>query len=1606
MGDTDTKRCVLRGPLGKLGRNGILWHTRHFTLFINTITLDPSFEYRYKAEDEFAASIIPVECFDAVQVTKETGRPHTFKLFNSTNKKVRVYFLAAESDDDLQVWVRTFSKIFDRRKNKDENKNENKHKHMENKDEIGKEVKEEKEEKRDEATTPRTETEKTEEKEKPKEIEMEKEKEKERERQRQRQMEMEMEKQKEIQRQKEIKEKEEREERERQKEREQALKEKELQLLLLSKKPNEEELEEIEEIKDIPLQDEQFEESVEEIQLEKEELQEKSYQTSKEKEEKDYLDSFEEISEKEEAIDTFEEIDENPPLRNSTKEEETIEFETLEENAEESSMKENEKKQKQEEKEEQYFEDFEEEEEEKESQGKSPMVQETATKQKQQISSASLFSSTQDKQIEKDFEEIKQIVDESNQEYDNILKEETTFEEIKEESIEEEKITEDEPFWCPSREEVFMLRSLLTIIESSFKSNTTLSKGDYPWHPSDIEKQSISELLFSLLTSIHKCPANADEEGSEEFETEFNELKLENEPPNSQFWNPQPQELQVFVEVLKSIQEQLLGTTGQESLEILLISKTSSNEDNQFGFFIPSIEDQQIIVVVMFSLLESNKHIEQDNSALHGSDISPTKFIVQTESKENQKHPKTPQSNINITPIQKSLPISSKIRAQTSDINSTRPPILQPMIKIPLSSSGNVQPDAMKNSREKAIFHDELPIPAQRDVYTASAIRTQTDPSEFYNEEEEELSPSSLTSSDLSLTSDARAIFGDYAIACLYESHRAFKAKGIELIQKRFEEISFRKNPLDASLDTEVVVKSVILILNRIIVEQVPSLFFDALKLLETLVVIYEPRFDVRANFIACRLSVVLTELVKKLGDGNSRIRENSKDLLKYLSKYNEAYYPFVLSSTIFYSNTLSVRQWIGRLEVLLPILESAEALTLSENASRFLLFALEQGNQQIRTSTLRALLLYYKLDPKGTLKLFSSLEKKTRTSVIVYFQECGIDTSPDNPKFKPFSEPFSLPNKEKGRSTKAADSSKAKPPPSPEKLKRIQPTKITPVSSSSSKLKGEISSSMELPKKVPKESPPKQKGTLEAKSRAISVPSLQKSEANSKEERARTVANQKVLISETQDSFQEEEEEIEFSDAEVNIQTEFKESDSQNRTTTRESAKPSALPLSSQTERPRSLQKVASPEKSLREPNSRLVTAPTIKKHADVEEGIRAVTAFPSKPYSSVIEEEDFNEEMEISSIDHATTPELDVETQFRDSYSNSNSRKQSRAEEKTKSFGSSRKGKRSSPQVETQEKERVISAPNLRNIFNPASSARAITAMNTNQSSYTIDENSDEFFSSPSVKTPEIQFHTSFMQNGTPSSKSGRQSSSVDRERSGIASSHKIGERKTTSNLIEDSLLQDSSYITEITSIESSVVKPRNIFASLETPVSKKFAPSKSEVALSTTDSRDINQESPASLLHQRTASNLVEKSQQCSPDSHSRSRTAPEKSISQTLNANVCPFCEQEDDRLADEESRLDHFCYDCPMMSECICGQVIETAYTKEHLLTECGLSQEVSICEKCQMAIHISDTNHSQICPGKPSRDICPLCMAILPNGKYWKTHLTKECPNNQRRFVE
>lgn len=130
----------------------------------------------------------------------------------------------------------------------------------------------------------------------------------------------------------------------------------------------------------------------------------------------------------------------------------------------------------------------------------------------------------------------------------------------------------------------------------------------------------------------------------------------------------------------------------------------------------------------------------------------------------------------------------------------------------------------------------------------------------------------------------------------------------------------------------------------------------------------------------------------------------------------------------------------------------------------------------------------------------------------------------------------------------------------------------------------------------------------------------------------------------------------------------------------------------------------------------------------------------------------------------------------------------------------------------------------------------------------------------------------------------------------------------------------------------------------------------------------------------------------------------------------NQALCQFCLMHDPLFINDENLDRHLVDECPMLTDCVCQQVIEISDLTNHLITDTERhGNEASLCNRCGEAVLKPQTlkqHQEKNCkPGKdPSSFIrCPLCKLDIvkeDDESSWRNHLIHQCTKNPRRRKE
>ena len=120
--------------------------------------------------------------------------------------------------------------------------------------------------------------------------------------------------------------------------------------------------------------------------------------------------------------------------------------------------------------------------------------------------------------------------------------------------------------------------------------------------------------------------------------------------------------------------------------------------------------------------------------------------------------------------------------------------------------------------------------------------------------------------------------------------------------------------------------------------------------------------------------------------------------------------------------------------------------------------------------------------------------------------------------------------------------------------------------------------------------------------------------------------------------------------------------------------------------------------------------------------------------------------------------------------------------------------------------------------------------------------------------------------------------------------------------------------------------------------------------------------------------------------------------------------CQFCGIEDPLLTNEDELLDHFKFECVMLSPCpLCMLAVEIREIHWHMTQDCSLRGRVHQCPKCLEAVAAADFVphvNQNTCKKYALQDAkCPLCDEVIgPDDAKWRTHFSGStcCKENPR----
>ncbi|PRP79559.1 hypothetical protein PROFUN_12792 [Planoprotostelium fungivorum] len=192
---------------------------------------------------------------------------------------------------------------------------------------------------------------------------------------------------------------------------------------------------------------------------------------------------------------------------------------------------------------------------------------------------------------------------------------------------------------------------------------------------------------------------------------------------------------------------------------------------------------------------------------------------------------------------------------------------------------------------------------------------------------------------------------------------------------------------------------------------------------------------------------------------------------------------------------------------------------------------------------------------------------------------------------------------------------------------------------------------------------------------------------------------------------------------------------------------------------------------------------------------------------------------------------------------------------------------------------------------------------------------------------------------------------------------------------------------------------------------PLKKESAPTKDPPKAKAAGKKTV----PSLHSSQDLSAVLANKQHQAPPPTSQKNIAVEDDEEFKVFEQDTCHFCMMHDPEFLSVESVYDdHLAKECPVLIECLCGQVIEISGFNEHKLMpdECQAYESFQQCPICTEAVpsdeydlHAADGNCSPLPDPSTGRSRCPLCKVDLMNDEEsWRSHLTRQCKMNPRRL--
>ncbi|XP_028393886.1 centrosomal protein of 104 kDa-like [Dendronephthya gigantea] len=273
-----------------------------------------------------------------------------------------------------------------------------------------------------------------------------------------------------------------------------------------------------------------------------------------------------------------------------------------------------------------------------------------------------------------------------------------------------------------------------------------------------------------------------------------------------------------------------------------------------------------------------------------------------------------------------------------------------------------VQPPSM--SPEQITAADDRPLPTMTKKDTPDPIE-QSPPGVSPPSQD---GPSELREKDAREATLAIDIFGEHVVRCIYTKQWTYRKQGMDTIKR---ELSSENPELIAEHDARSVVRAVVDLLKKGIIEQVHPVFVLSLSILKDLLTIFIPKHEAQ-NEISFVLQKTVPLLLLKTGEMAARMKNSAMEFIIEISQYEDVktlgVIPDLTTHPFKNKQQGTARLYTGRIELIEKLLavlgldETTPNGFSTASTMKFILPALENANGGVRDAAVKLIFELYKL--------------------------------------------------------------------------------------------------------------------------------------------------------------------------------------------------------------------------------------------------------------------------------------------------------------------------------------------------------------------------------------------------------------------------------------------------------------------------------------------------------------------------------------------------------------------------------------------------------------------------------------------------------------------